>query len=131
MEHVYYVSDFISGCNDAYSVSSDWESGQKGIISFIVPAATSECNLKITFDKNVKAIKVRNGKNETCNGKVCTFTHRLKEPLRKGQNLELVHRIGFESEGRRQAISLEFNGREICGIGSTSDFKEENQKCMY
>ena len=96
---------------------AEWGTGQKGNFHFLVPIDTSECNVKITFDKNVNGIKVRNGKNEQCDGKVCTFSHRIKKPLSKGQTLELAHRIGFESGGQRQVIGFEFNGEKICGIG--------------
>ena len=114
------TENVISDCTDVYTISSEWDTGQTGIISFIVPTATSESNVKITFDKNVNGIKARKGKNEKCSGKVCTFTQRGREPLKKGQKLELLHRVGLESAGRAQIIDVEFNGEKICGIGTTT-----------
>ena len=105
---------FIADCNGAYSLKSEWGTGQNGVISFLVPTATSECNVKITFNKDVKGIKVRNGQNENCDGRVCTFTHRVKKGLKKGQKLELVHRIALESPGAADVTDLEFNGEKIC-----------------
>ena len=71
--------------------------------------------MTITYDKNVTGIKVWKGKNEECVGKVCTFIHRKEEPLEKGQTLQLVHRLGIETEVP-QVIGLEFNGEKICEI---------------
>ena len=86
------------------------------MISFLVPTATSECNVKITFDKDVKGIKVRNGQNEKCDGRICTFTHRVRKGLKKGQKLELIHRIALKSPGAADVTDLEFNDEKICII---------------
>ena len=75
---------------------------------------TPASNVKVVFDKKVKGIKVSGGKNEKCEGKICTFTHRIRQPLKKGQKLEMVHRIGFDSPGAAQVTEIEFNGEEIC-----------------
>ena len=71
--------------------------------------------MKLTFDKEVRGMKVKGGKNEKCNGKICTFTQQIREPLRKGQKLELAHRLGFNSPGAAQVTEIEFNGEMICG----------------
>ncbi len=63
---------------------------------------------------------MRSGKNEKCEGKVCTLTYRSRQPLRKGQKLKLVHRVGLLSAGRAQLMEFEFNGEVICGIGATT-----------
>ena len=105
---------FISDCSGAYSLTSEWGTGQSGLFSFKVPSATSERNVKVVFDKRVKGIKVSGGKNEKCEGKICTFTHRIRQPLKKGQKLEMVHRIGFDLPGAAQVTEIEFNGEEIC-----------------
>ena len=104
-----------NSCADAYNVTSEWGTGQNGMISFIVPKVTSESNAKITFDKNIKGINVaRYGKDENCIGKVCTFKFKSRNPVKKGQKLDLIHRIGLESEGHAQMIEFVFNEERIC-----------------
>ena len=71
--------------------------------------------MKVTFDKELRGMKVKGGKNEKCDGIICTFTQQIKEPLRKGQKLELAHRLGFNSPGVAQVTQVEFNGDFICG----------------
>ena len=102
-------------CADAYNVTAEWGTGQNGIISFIAPNDISESNAKITFDKNVDGIRVaKYGKNENCNGEVCTFTFKSRNPVEKGQKVELIHRIGLESEGQVEMIEFVLNEERIC-----------------
>ena len=86
-----------------------------------VPTATSVWEVTANFDQNINSILVRDGKDEKCNGKVCTFTHKREKPLDEGQILELVHRMGFDTEPP-QLIGLEFNGEKICGIGTITSY---------
>ena len=108
---------FISDCSEAYIVTSEWGTGQKGNIIINVPTATSTWKVTVTFDKNVKGIKVWKGRNEECVEKVCTFTNKKEEALDEGHTLELVHRLGFESEVAK-VVGIDFNGEKICGIGT-------------
>ena len=62
--------------------------------------------MKLTFDKELRGMKVKGGKNEKCDGIICTFTQQIKEPLRKGQKLELAHRLGFNSPGVAQLTQI-------------------------
>ena len=89
----------------------------KGNVKITVPTATSNWKVTLTFDKDVKDIIVQNGKNENCNGKVCTFENKQEESLNEGDTLELVHRVGFFSEVA-QVIDVDFNGEAICEIGT-------------
>ena len=118
------LSNFISDCKDVYTVQSQRGTNQNGIISFKVPATTSELNVKITFDKDVNEINVRNIGHVKCEGKVCTFTHKITDdPLTKGQKLKFNHWMRFDSEGQRQLIDFEFNGEKICG--EPDQYKDE------
>ena len=80
---------------------------------------TTECNMKFTFDKEVTGIKVNGGKNERCEGNVCTLTHRFSRALKEGQKIDLLHRVRFAAPGRSQLTEFEFNGVKICGIEET------------
>ena len=73
---------------------------------------TTECNMKFTFDKEVTEIKVNGGKNERCEGNVCTLTHRFSWALKEGQKIDLLNRARFVAPWR----SFEFNGVKICEI---------------
>ena len=119
----YYQSNYISDCSGAHSVSSAWGTGQKGVVSFTVPTTTSECSVKITFDRDIKDIKVRGGKNEKCEGKVCTFTHRVRKSLTKGQKLDLQYRLGFNSNMDAMVTEIEFNNEKICAIQTKNSKK--------
>ena len=114
------MTDLISVCSEAYVITSQWATGQIGNIVVTVPKATSTWKVKITFDKNVRAIKVFKGKNEECDGKVCTFTQKTEESLVEGQTLELAHRVGFTFSDSEVAkvVGIDFNGEKICGIGT-------------
>ena len=59
---------------------------------------------------------MRGGKNENCEGKVCTFTHRVRKPLTKGQKLDLQYRLGFNSNMDAMVTDIEFNSEKICAI---------------
>ena len=111
----YHHPNYISDCNCAHSVSSAWSTGQKGVVSFTVPTTTSECSVKITFDRDFD-IKVSGGKNEKCEGKVCTFTHRVRKSLTKGKKLDLQYRLGFNWNMDAMVIEIEFNSEKICAI---------------
>ena len=106
----------ISDCTDVYNITSDSRSHQQGVISLKVPTSASESDVKLTFDKNVNEIKVRNSKSVTCNGNVCSFTYKSNEPLRNGQTFEVLLWIGLESASHTQIIGYEFNSEKICGI---------------
>ena len=54
-----------------------------------MPKATSEWKIKIFFDENVTKIKVYGGKNEECDGKMCTFTNTITKSLNKDENISL------------------------------------------
>ena len=87
---------------------------QKGIFSFLVPTTTTEINIKVTFDNDVKGLKIKNGRNEVCNGNICTFTYKSSEPLKKGQKLELQDRMSLGSDGSRMVTALEVNEEKLC-----------------
>ena len=112
-----FILDFFSDCSEAYVVTSEWGTGQKANIIISVPTATTTWKVTVTYDKDVKGIKVWKGKNEECNGKVCTFTNKREESLEEGQTLELVHRLGFQSEVAK-VVGVDFNGEKICGAGT-------------
>ena len=78
--------------------------------------------MKLTFDKDVNEINVRNIGHIKCEGKVCTFTHKVTDdPVTKEQKLKFRHQMTMASEGRRQLIDFEFNGEKICGIETTDE----------
>ena len=104
----------IPECDNTYILTSVWSTGQKGTISFEAQAPKSESTVKITFDKDINGIRVKNGKNENCKGEVCTLTYKVRKPSEKVQKLDLLHRLGLESEGSAKMIALEFNGDQIC-----------------
>ena len=56
--------------------------------------------------------RVNGGKNERCEGNVCTLTHRFSWALKEGQKIDLLNRARFVAPGR----SFEFNGVKICEI---------------
>ena len=60
------------------------------------------------------------GDYEQCHENVCTFRSRRKDFLKKGQTLELHHRIGFKIQVPH-IIGLEFNGVNICGAKTKSN----------
>ena len=102
-----------------HHVISEWGTAQRADINITVPTATSTWKVTVIFDKDVKAIKVNKGKNEHCDGKVCTFSNRREESFEKGQSLELAYRVGFQSEpGVAQIVGLDINGEKICGAGT-------------
>ena len=91
---------------------------QRATITILVPTATSKWNVKLVFDKKIRGIKTRLGKNEACVENICTFENKRDVPLEEGQDLKLVHRLGFEGAWPPQLITLEFNGIKICGFTS-------------
>ena len=54
------------------------------------------------------------GVNEVCTGKVCKFTYKSTEPLKKGQKLELQDRMSLGSDGSRTLTALEVNEEKLC-----------------
>ena len=73
-----------------------------------------ESKVNLTFDKSIYGISVFNARNEKCNGKVCSFTYKFRNPLNKGQKLKFLHRIGLESPGHVKMMYFQFNGETIC-----------------
>ena len=134
---VLLFSIFVLGCSDIHTVKSEYGTGQSGDFSFTVPTTASEPKIEITFDKDIKDITVRHGKNVKCEGKVCTFIYRSRQPLRKGQKLKLEYRLGLVSPGEAQLNAFEFNGENICGIGAattttaSSDLDEYESEYEY
>ena len=69
--------------------------------------------IRILIYKEVTEIKVNGGKNERCEGNVCTLTHRFSRALKEGQKIDLLHRARFVAPGRSQLTEFEFNGVKI------------------
>ena len=114
-----------SVCNDLYKIywvseKGSEKPGQKGIFSFLVPATTSEINVKATFDNNLTGLKIKDGVNEVCNGNICKFSYKSTEPLKKGQKLELQDRMSLGSDGSRMLTALEVNEEKLCEGLSTN-----------
>ena len=79
-----------------HHVISEWGTAQRADINITVPTATSTWKVTVIFDKDVKAIKVNKGKNEHCDGKVCTFSNRREESFEK---------VGFK-ESERNLVKI-------------------------
>ena len=80
-----------------------------------MPKATSEWKIKIFFDENVTKIKVYGGKNEECDGKMCTFTNTITKSLNKDENISLGIRNKEAKTNEINIVGIQFNDEFICG----------------
>ena len=80
-----------------------------------MPKATSEWKIKIFFDENVTKIKVYGGKNEECDGKMCTFTNTITKSLNKDENISLGIRNKEAKTNEINIVGIQFNDEIICG----------------
>ena len=71
--------------------------------------------MKIIFDENVTKIKVYGGKNEECDGKVCTFTNRQTKSLEKDEIISLGIRNSEAKNTEINIVGIQFNDETICG----------------
>ena len=92
-----------------------WSKGSVARIPIKVPKATSEWKIKIIFDENITKIKVFGGKNEECDGKMCTFTNRLTKSLEKDEILSLGIRNKEAKTTEINIVGIQFNDETICG----------------
>ena len=80
-----------------------------------MPKATSEWKIQIFFDENVTKIKVYGGKNEECDGKMCTFTNTITKSLNKDENIRLGIRNKEAKTNEINIVGIQFNDEFICG----------------
>ena len=111
---------------------TNWRVGQglagySGVLSIRVPETTLGWNIKVTFDKNVESMQIRNeenkqwpkltrGKsNEKCNDEVCTFNSmEWNKDQTKDTILNVRYKIYHKSLEAPKIIGLLFNGVDIC-----------------
>ena len=95
--------------------TASWSKGSTARLSIKVPKATSEWKIKIFFDENVTKIKVYGGKNEECDGKMCTFTNTITKSLNKDENISLGIRNKEAKTTEINIVGIQFNDEIICG----------------
>ena len=95
--------------------TASWSKGSTARLSIKVPKATSEWKIKMIFDKNVTKIKVYGGKNEECDGKMCSFTNKITKYLNKDENLVIGIKNSEAKTTEINIVGIQFNEEIICG----------------
>ena len=79
-------------------MESAWNTGSKGKLSIPVLENTNDWKITLTFDKTVKSMDAHQGRDESCDGTICTFTNENWNGNQQlGNMLELTYQIQYDN----------------------------------